>query len=160
MNIIGNKSRFAIEYKVNEIHPYIMGHIRLWLNNSYIGFFEEEVMLETSLGPLIELIGDSKKSRLQKLLIPKEMDDNELFNYLKNDEGDLKDHTMFSVDESTDDFLVYVYKDKEKMKFLWQLHRSPSGKYKNYPMCVFSTCVDFLELKNIVNEFDKKLSVL
>lgn len=66
MNIIGNKSKFAIEYKVNRVRPYIMGHIRLWLNNSYIGFFDEEVMLETSLGSLTELIGDDRQVKLKK----------------------------------------------------------------------------------------------
>ncbi len=160
MNVIGDKSQFAIEYRINKVNPYIMGNICLWIDGLYIGYFFEEVMLQTSLGSLLELIGVDRQENLKKIPIPNQMEDDELFYYFRDNDGDIKDHTMFSLDESTDDFLIDVYEVQGAMKFIWRLHRSPSGKYNNYPEGVLSASIDFVELKNIVDEFDMKLSSL
>lgn len=153
MKIFGNKTKFAIECKVNEVSPYIMGHIRLWFQNSYIGFFNEEVMLMTSLGSLEDLVGENRAERLKKISVPKEMSDEKLLKFLENDKGKIHDYTMFNVDESTDDFSIHIYRDGQVMNFLWQLHRSPVKKYGNYPRKTFSAAIDFFELSNTISEF-------
>lgn len=79
---------------------------------------------------------------------------------MKNNKGDIHDNTTFSVDESTDDFIIYVYRDQNVIKFLWQLYRSPSGKYGDYPKTIHSASVEFSELENVISEFDKFLSTL
>ncbi len=157
MKIIGNKAKFAIECKVNRVSPYIMGHIRLWLNNSYIGFFEEEVMLMTSLCSLEYLLSEEKVARLQKISIPGDMSSEKLMKFLEHDDGVIHDYTMFNVDESTDDFSIHVFKDKQNMKFLWRLHRSPRGKYRNYPKVTRSASVAFVDLLSTISEFKEWL---
>lgn len=107
--VIGEKNIFAIEFSLNKLTPYAMGHICLWLNNYCLGYLPEEVMLDCSLGSLIELVSEERQKILIDTDVPN-LDNENLLNLLRNDEGDLKDNTLFNVDESTDDFVIHVYR--------------------------------------------------
>lgn len=67
---------------------------------------------------------------------------------------------MFNVDESTDDFVIHVYRKNENLFFIWKLNDNPYRKIENYPNEALLVGVDFHYFKKTVNEFDEMLSVL
>ncbi len=159
MKVIGDKKKFAIEYSVNKTEPYLLGHICIWLNNNYIGYSPEEVMLDCSLGSLIELVSEDRQSRLLQAKFPSLSDEN-LFELLANDEGDIRDNSMFNIDESTDDFIVHICRLGDKIKFLWQLCEQPCRDIKNYPGGLLSAEIEISYLERVISEFDKNINQL
>lgn len=157
--IIGEKSIFAIEFKVNTTSPYKYGNILMWLSNKYIGFFEEEIMLDCSLGSFIELISDLRCRNIKDPQLY-EKSDKEIFFYLLNDGGSKKDNSMFSIDESTDNFCIFVISNGIFFKFLWRIERNTDRKFYGYCGEIFSSEVQIDHAKKIIKDFDFYISNL
>lgn len=157
MKVVGDKASFAIEYQVNKTKPYLLGHICIWLNNNFIGYPPEEVMLDCSLGSLIELISKDRQIRLLQANLPT-LPDEKLFELLVNDDGDIKDNSMFNIDESTDDFIIHVYRSEDRLKFLWQLCSEPCRDIENYPSGLLSADIEIDHLERVINEFDREIN--
>lgn len=168
--VIGDKAVFAIEYKVRIIKPYLMGSFQLWISNSYIGDFEEDVMLHGSAGGLTLLLDESRVGdsypELNADNIPANriMTSEEKFSFLSDDD-DAHENYMFSVDESTDDFAVFAYRTGEDMNFLWYLYDDPSVRrlpknLKKYPREMFLKKAPFDIVKQVVEEFDNTIKLI
>ena len=159
MKVIGDKANFAVEYSVNKIEPYLLGHICIWLNNNFIGYSPEEVMLDCSLGSLIELISEDRQSRLLQAKLPA-LSDEKLFELLVNDDGDIRDNSMFNIDESTDDFIIHLYRSGNRIKFLWRLCEQPCRDITNYPRTLLSAEIEISYLEQVISKFDEEINQL
>lgn len=153
--VLGSKKDFAIEYSINQRNPYLMGHVRLWLNNISIGCYDEEVPLlsiQSSLVRLKNRIGelenrdlDTAKSLGQNpMKIIASLDDNGKY--------------MPGLGESFDDFEIYVYKNDEKLNFYWQLVDNPYFNYLSYPQGIMHHSVDVSYFCKVVEEGEDYLS--
>jgi hypothetical protein len=60
---------------------------------------------------------------------------------------------MFNLDESTVDFMIYLYRLGGKIKFLWKLCDHPFRNFKDYPPHLFCAEVQLDYLKMVINEF-------
>ncbi len=125
---IGNKTDFAIEYKLNQVDPYIMGNVCMWINGKYVGYFDEEVMitafqvaLNNTVARLNELRNEQFETKHIKdivTLICRDIDENGKY--------------ILSLGESFDDFVIYVFCKNNKVYFIWQLIENPFFDYLNY----------------------------
>lgn len=158
-NLIGDKNSFAIEYVINKVHPHIFGNVLIWLGGNYIGLLDEEVMLNSSLGSLIDLISEERMSKYLNIDIHSRSKD-DLFTMLQQNSDDLKDNAIFSLDESTDDFCIFVVKYSNTLRFLWALNDEPYGVYNSYPEGVLSVDIDVDVIKSVIEKFENDLKRL
>ncbi len=164
---IGDKAVFAVEYKVSDIKPYLMGYFRLWVSNCYIGDFEEEVMLGTSACCLTSLLDESRVTNsypelnADNMPASRVMTPEEKFSFLSDDD-DAHDNYMFNVAEATDDFAVFAYRTGEDMDFLWKIHypRRLPKNLKKYPREMILKKVPFDIVKQVVEEFDNTIKLI
>ncbi len=146
MSIIGDKSSFAIEFDIEAISPYVMGYIRMWIRNNHIGDITDKVMLDCSLGSFYVLVSDDHQKNLLSLNFP-DLSNKDLLYFIQNDiDEDKHDLMLFNIDESTDNFLIYVFRKGESINFLWK-------SYDNEEEILLSSC-SFNYFKQIVLALD------
>jgi len=146
--IIGKKEVMAIEYRLTQKKPYIMGNLILWMDGVYIGAFEEEQMLLNIAYGLERLATDiSSNDRLNHL------GKDEIYHLLnKNNQGHL-----VNLGEGFDDFLVYSYVTDNELNFIWNLLDEPFFTYPSYPSGLGFAKVPKEFLIDVVEEFKTNL---
>jgi len=146
--IIGDKEVMAIEYRITQKKPYIMGNLILWMGGVYIGTFEEEQMLLNIAYGLERLATNiSSNERLNHL------GKDEIYHLLnKNNQGHL-----VNLGEGFDDFLVYSYVTDNELNFIWNLLDEPFFTYPSYPSGLGFAKIPKEFLIDVVEEFKTNL---
>ena len=153
--LIGDKKSFAIEYQVNTIRPYMMGYACLWIDNLPFGNFEEEGMLSTfqhGLACMVSYIDKMESSKLKEAM-EKNMDLFEVVCGLDDNE-----HYIFSLDETTDSFVAFIFKDGQNLKIFWRLYEPRASEFPNYPKGPFLKSVPVETFIKVVKEAGAYLS--
>jgi hypothetical protein len=144
----GSKEFFAIDYHIND-HKSMMGNVRIWIHNIYVGYFDEEVPLLT-----VQYSLDNLSKRLDQLTDPN-------LKQAKNEGKDLfkvilslseNGKFMVTLGESFDDFSVFVFKDGSFLQFLWKFCENPFFKYPNYPEGQHTAIIDATYFKTVVEQ--------
>jgi hypothetical protein len=146
--IIGDKSVMAIEYTVLQKKPYIMGNLVLWINDIYIGAFEDEQMLINIAHSLERLpVTIPNNNEFYK------MSRDEIYHLLnKENEG-----YLVSLGEGFDDFLIYSYATGDDLNFIWKLLDEPFFNYPDYPNGLQFAKISKNVLINMVEKFKVNL---
>ncbi|RXJ94535.1 hypothetical protein CRV00_06305 [Malaciobacter molluscorum] len=146
--IIGDKSVMAIEYMVTQKKPYIMGNLILWMNDIYIGAFEDEQML-LNIAHIFESL-------------PTNISDNDTFNDLSRDEiyhflNEENEGHLVNLGEGFDDFLIYAYVTGDQLNFIWNLLDEPFFTYPSYPNGLQFAKISKNFLIDVVEQFKANL---
>lgn len=150
IQLIGNKNEFAVEYDVKQVKPYLTGNVCLWIGNSYIGYFHEEVMLNSVRASLCNL-----KRRLNELQ-EHEFENKsvkEIFEFIYSDRND-NGKFLLNLGESFDDFSVSVFKKNEFLTFIWRLTDKPFFEYPDYKKDIRSKTVPISIFLNVIDNFN------
>lgn len=132
--IIGNKEKFAIEFKILNQDYNIRGNARLWINDIYVGSLEEEI----DLGMLA--------NELNTILIIKNKS-------LVNDIDFNIDMINLDGSDSLIDFrMIYTIIDKQVI-FMWRLYENHNHAYLNYDKKFYCETVDIKLIKEVVSLF-------
>jgi len=152
-NMIGEKSNFGIEYEIQSIDyyvgtsdPYVLGHMRVWIEGKYIGAYEDVDMLGVAWWAL-EVEGNMKESQLSN----KTADD--IYDLMIT-EG-IPDVSHCHLGPPFDDFVTLSYVCNGKIHFIWKLVDEPCFQYPDYPKGVQSAEVSVEEYRRVVSEFGK-----
>lgn len=148
-NLIGNKSNFAIEYNILRYKPYLMGNFAIWLGNTYIGYFEEEVMLSSIQHSLQQL--HNRLSELDNNSFEGK-DITEIHNLIYSGRIDNGKY-LLSLGESFDDFSLFVFKRKDSVNFVWKLHKDTFFDYPDYDTNINHKAVKIADFVSVVNSF-------
>ena len=154
-NLIGEKDKFAIEYDLTKSEPYIMGNMCVWVNNDYIGYFNEEIIISTAQYALNHLL-----QRLTQLENPlfNNQSQKEIYEILSSDEIDNGQYIL-TMGESFDDFIVYVIRKGNDMLFMWQLCDMPFYNYTNYDKNLKYKSISIDYFIKCIREFNRQLSI-
>lgn len=152
--IVGHKSEFAIEYRLNKISPYIMGNVCIWLDGKCIGYLLEEVVLSIFQTAINQL-----ENKLNQLENPKfnNISFLEIFEMISSGKIENGKHFL-SLGESFDDFIIYVYRIDDKLNFIWKLCDEPFYSYPNYNKEINYKSISIEGFLECVEKFNKKLN--
>lgn len=158
ISVIGDKSSFAIEFKVrNECYSHhLFGSIRIWLNGWYIGAYDDACILTA--------VSHALASFLKLNLDTDEFDGmavEDIYHYIKfQDRPGLGKYWFSMGSDSFDDFSVVVFCTKNKYHFIWKLNENSFFDYKDYPAGFLFACVSIEEFKQVYSKFAEQLETL
>ena len=116
---IGNKNKLSIDIAcISNNNNFVMGKSRIWIENKYIGDFDDV----SPIGPLICTIRNLITKKSKKFMDDKISVNKLRYFYL----GD-----TISPGESYDDFNIKILKTKKKIHFIWRLHKDSFLKNEN-----------------------------
>ena len=142
--LIGSKEIFGIQFEVTKISKKstLFGKVALWLNNQYIGYYNEETVIHSFNGKLLAIRhSDRNISNDQSLL---ELIESKNIEILQQRE----DRWYFSqMGETFDDFGIAIIHNIDKVVVWWKLERKHLGRHIGYPEEVQLEVID----KNIFN---------
>jgi hypothetical protein len=146
--MVGQKNIFGIEYEIGQ--NFKLGYVRIWLNDIYIGAWEE-VFLSYLKGTFLNLISDKNKftNFPQQLITPEDIV-NQITEFPVYS---IDKHILRGLGESFDDFYVVCFIREEKIHFVWKLVDKPFFSYPNYPKTAQMSVVDIRYFEKVVNEF-------
>jgi len=150
-NLIGDKNSFGIEYEIQSIEyyigtskPYVLGHVRLWLEGKYIGAYEDIDILGVASWALE---GGESMKECQFLNMTAEN-----IYELMITEG-IPGVCHCDLGPPTDDFVTLFYVYNGKVHFVWKIVDEPCFQYPDYPKDVQSAAVSVEEYRRVVSEF-------
>ena len=152
--VIGQKSEFAIEYKLNKTEPHIMGNVCIWLEGKYLGYLFEEIILGVFQNAFKQLT-----NRLNQLE-NSEFDDKsfvEIYKLIASGKLDTGKH-IFAPGESFDDFIIYVYKKDDELNFIWKLCDEPFYNYPEYNNEINHKSIQTERFLECIERFNKELN--
>jgi hypothetical protein len=171
-NLIGDKSIFAIEYKLRDNTIFLNGQFRIWIKKVFIGDFYNISPLSGSNFYLNNLLKNKTEFRTDEFLYLDNKDilsimipDSKLLNKRKKninlDELIKYDKFIFSFNESFDNFIIRSYIEKENICFLWYLpiqeYPYLSKIYKGYKEQLYLEKIPLDYFENIWKEFNEKV---
>lgn len=149
--IVGDSNIFAIEFNIHaSLSHHVMGQIRLWFNDLYLGDFEDINILGVTLYQLERLSkmndnGDSFE----------DISEEDVYNLIHSEDNLDGNGCYFSPGESFDDFSIVVYNHDGVLKFIWKLLETPFYKYSDYPKGIKFAKVSVEYFSQTVAEFKK-----
>ena len=141
--LFGNKKKFAIECSINQAKPHLLGQVRLWICGIYLGYFDEEVMLNNFLHSINNL--NERLNNLNDITLKNKSISN-LFDEIYNTHNDNGKYLFIPI-ESFDDFEIFILTQESEIHFFWQLIEEPFFKYDNYPSGKQHSTVDIIFLE-------------
>lgn len=147
--IIGNKSTFAIEADIERREPAPFGGVRVWLEDRYIGAYEDAVPILTFLSRL-KRVFDLYANPDSEFLQSREM----FFDGVMN--GTMRDGDRYrlGLGESFDDFFLIGFRVCDVVQIIWSLHEEPFFAYPDYPRGIQSASVSADAFKQVVDRFE------
>jgi Immunity protein 42 len=154
--IIGDKNRFAIEFEICNLWGKMQdGKIILFINNSQIGSYDDNVYLNIPCEGLLSII-DSGNILYPEFRNKKPSVVMKIFNTSFEEKYD---SCLLHFGESFDDFLFRAYKvNPDKICFLWKLAKN---HFFEYPKCDFrskSFELDISEVRFVVEQFREMIA--
>ena len=156
-NLIGDKNSFGIEYEIQSVDyyesgkPYVMGHMRLWLEGKYIGAIEDVDMIDAAWW-VLEGGGRRKECQFSNMVA------GEIYE-LKITDG-LSGVYSCQPGPSFDDFVILQYVCNGKIYFIWKLEDKPFSQYQDYPRDVQSAVVSVEEYRRVVAELGEIIETI
>lgn len=151
--IIGKKGTFAIAYNIQSVNSHIMGSLCLWVDNKYIGAFEDINPLSATLYQLKKMTPymlDGEQFRGVK--------EYEVYQIIKSGKVSESDKYFQSFGEAFDDFSIIAYSLDGFMNFIWRLLEAPFFTYKNYPEGLQFAKIPIDDLAEVVARFENELT--
>lgn len=117
---IGNKDKLRIDITyISNINSFVIAKQRLWVENKYIGDFQEK----SPFGPLICTFRNLRLKRSQKILDEKISKNKIRYFYLGK---------PFQPGDSFAEFDIKFLKTKKNIHFIWRLNKYSTSDYINY----------------------------
>lgn len=152
-HLIGSKSEFAIEYSIRKHTPYLMGNIIIWLDNHFLGYYDEEVMLlpiQNSLTLFVNRLDALENENYDVLSV------SDLYQVIYFSDIDNGKY-LLSLGESFDDFSIFGYKKRDNILIVWKLHDDPFFEYPNYSEEIHCKEISIAEFAKTINDFQSSL---
>lgn len=147
---IGDKSTFAIEAHLQQRAPMPFGNVRLWLENRYLGAYEDSVPMLVTLASLKRLLDqhvafDDASLPSREAFFAGVMD------------GSMRDGDRYraGLGESFDDFLVIGFRCGDRIRFIWVLHENPFFDYPAYPEGLQDAWISVALFQDVVERFER-----
>ena len=155
--IIGDKSKFAIEFCAKRGVQHIFENVRLWFENQYFGYLCSDVLLGVTSAQL-----DSISSRIDYLGNEHIRGESEveIYKNLVDSDSILYDKYIFSLGENFDDFIARYFVSDNSISFLWKLSEFPNYTYESYPQNLLSASVRKDYFKVVVKDYTIALSTI
>ena len=115
LKLIGNKSEFAVEYKISDI-PSMMGYGKLWIQGKFYGTNQDLIYLSGYLVNLIENIAEAKPLRLSI----DQANYDKIYEQLKKLSNETSEHLIMS-STFTDDFVGYKFREGQEVVLVWKI---------------------------------------
>jgi len=144
--LIGDKNSFAIEFTIENTQHNIMGHNILWLNNQYIGAWEDISILTLVLDSLYPMY-----------LNQNDITDKDLNKILLDIENDTCTLDTLCIDDTYDDFEKRIFKQNDEFIFIWKLYKDSYFTYKNYDYDLKIARISIKKYDKVLLEFKKFL---
>lgn len=172
--IIGNKGVFAIEFVFSkEKDGFHNAQSRIWLQNKFIGDFENESPIYGVYHFLNYLVSNSNKFTtnefkgkskevIYKTMLPYENKE-DYFNLPSNIKDGLSSYDRFigGFNEAYDEFVNRIYVEDDKVCFIWKLYPSDysiaKNKYLEYDRGIHFCKVEISEVKSVLDKFKEVL---
>ncbi len=150
-NLIGDKSKIAIQYEGFVEKPILTGKILLWINNQYLGYYDEscsiypvykalkrmvdsEDFYEPEFIPLLDLKQESKAKEILLQMSPHFYNPMGFYDLTDDEQNELVkfDKYIVNFSECFDDFVIRHFKYKEEIFFIWKLGNHLNKHYFKY----------------------------
>lgn len=150
-NLIGDKSKIAIQYEGFVEWPVLTGQIVLWINNQYLGYYDEsgsiypvykalkrlaysEDFYEPEFIPLLDLKQESKAKDILLQMIPDFYNPMGFYDLTEEEQRELVkfDKYIVNFSECFDDFVIRNFKYNEEIFFIWKLGNHLNKHYFRY----------------------------
>jgi len=146
--VIGDKSRFAIEYEIQSKKAHVMGTMRLWIEGIFIGAIQDVNILSAILCHL-----ETPSPKIQGYYYFNKITFEDIYYLIYRNDDPNDAQYCFDPGESFDDFWIIYYCDNDYYNFIWRLHDNPYFEYPNYPTEVQNARVAVDEYHKIVMAF-------
>jgi hypothetical protein len=160
--VLGSKNVFAVEYEITQVsrRGSAFGKVSVWLNNKYLGCFEDESNLFPTSSTLLGIAMSSHK-KVDPFFVGKSNE--EVFDIMVNHINDpaydflrLGQYTA-QLGEPFDDFNKRVFSKENKVVFMWKLDSRGIFSYPDYPEELQVEEVLQEDLYKVAREFDSRL---
>ena len=148
--LIGSKEIFGIEFEITRISKKktLYGKAVLWLDNKYIGCYDESRMINVFNNTLLaKWLSDRNISDTLSLL---ELIKSKKLEVLQEKECG---SYVLEMGESFHDFKIAIVHNTDKVVFWWKLERKNSEKYTDYPEEVQIGVIDKNIFNTVVEEY-------
>jgi len=154
-HLIGDKSIFGIEVSIACEVPDFLGFLRIWINGTYLGYFEEECYLKVIAGVLTDVSKSYERlnfSHFQGLSY------SAIYDAVKEDSDECECYHLI-LGDTFDDFSMTVFVTDSQYVFVWKLNDDPFFKYEKYPTEVLHGRVQKESFEQVVKSFSKLLNM-
>jgi hypothetical protein len=147
---IGDTSKFAVEYEISGDDSQ-MGFGRIWIENNFIGTFEDIIYLNGYLLGVLYSIKQAKELREELKALGK----NELFELLHSKEHDYCDDYRVRRSTFTDDFNLWCYTQDHYIFILWKVTNHDFFKdLKSYTKEILLKAVSIKTFEEVIAELE------
>ena len=154
LKLIGNKSEFAVEFRISDI-PNMMGYGKLWIQDEFYGTNLDLIYLSGYLVNLIENIADAKP--LNPSIDQTNYD--KIFEHLQKLSKETSDHSITS-STFTDDFIGYKFRENEEIVLVWKIRDDVEMIFddlKSYTKSAILVRVKNQIIKKVLNKFKNEI---
>jgi len=154
LNLIGNKSEFAVEYQISDI-PNMMGYGKLWIQDKFYGTNQDLIYLNGYLVNLIENIADAKPLRLSI----DETNYNKIYEHLRKLSNETSEYLITS-STFTDDFVGYKYREDQEVVLVWKIRDDVEMIFddlKDYSRSTTLVKVNSQTIKEVLNKLKNEI---
>lgn len=153
MNIIGDKSKFAVEYVITD-HKLMLGYGRIWIQNNFYGSKEDLIYLKGNLVGLIENILQADFLDID----PSSLEKENLF-FLLEKKLDATSKYIIRSSTFTDDFQGFKFRIKNEIILVWRIFPNANlifDDLKQYPNSIILGKLDIEDTKYLLEILMRK----
>lgn len=154
MNLIGNKSEFAVEYQISDF-PNMMGYGKLWIQDKFYGSNQDLIYL---IGYLVNLIEDIANAKPLLLSIDQTNYD-KIYEQLHKLSNETSEHLITS-STFTDDFVGYKFREGQEVVLVWKIRDDVEMIFddlKGYNKSTILVKVNSQIIKEVLNKFKNEI---
>lgn len=159
MNIIGDKSKFGIEYEIIN-KKSLMGYSKLWFGNEFIGTEEDLIYFESYLFEGLHRIYNAPNIHIYLYEIFNSFNLKNIYYYFKSNLGNENEllnsyKYLMTMGTFTDNYLVFSFNHKDKIYIIWKIinYDSVFTDINNAKKKINVFSIEKQEFKNKLDEF-------
>jgi len=154
LDLIGNRSEFAIEFQITDIEK-MMGYGKLWIQNKFYGSNQDLIYLKGYLVKLIENILDAKPIKLNLDISNYDV----IYEHLKKTSDESSVYQIFG-STFTDDFIGYKFRDENEIILVWKIREDVEMIFNDlldYPKSISLATVNYHIVEKVLNKFNDEI---
>jgi hypothetical protein len=154
LNLIGNKSEFAVEFRITDLSN-MMGYGKLWICDEFYGTNQDLIYLVGYLQNLMENILEVETVSF----IESQLSNEEIYQQLKSLSNETSEYQITS-STFTNDFNGYKFREDQNIVLVWKLRDDIEMIFddlKDYKKSVVLVRVNSQTINEVLNKFKDEI---